>query len=672
MLGCFLAVFLVVAITTLFTPRQYLGRVQIEFLGPEAHASAMGEATTLDEDARNRFTQTQFEAIQARKNLEHVVAKLGLMDMWGLEDENAATEKLSGKIKMRQLEGTDMVAIDVYDKNAQLAADIANAVALSFRERKMQSSKALQREAEVAVEKHLQVQEAKVDKARADLDRIAGEKNNTATALNNSLVAPDDDSSTTAALAEAEKEVQALKARAAEFKKLELEDFLQRASALNMADSTLKELLPKYFNLRLTLRSLSDSGLGPKHPKMVSIQNQISETQALLSSIADNIQKNLQTELQIAEEHRDRIAQAHQDRLDRTSNVAFTEAQTNFRQQLEILEQMRASFTIDQATTTTPPVLEIHEEAVAAKHPAQPRVLLNLGLGALFGLGLALGVTFFLEYLDTSIKTVDEAERHLQLPVLAVIPSGVGVLHKETEECPDSEAYRILRTNLDFNRPGPEANAITVVSGCAGEGKSTTLVNLAYVCAQSGLNTLIIDADLRRPRMHHLFNLENQMGLTDYLNREATLQEVVTQTVFDHLYLLPSGALPPDTSGLLSSAAMVELLADVKSRFDLVLVDAPPILGVSDGSVLVNEVDMTMIVMQHRRMPRNMVLNVKHAVENAGGRLLGVVMNNVDIRSHSQYSYYTNYYTYFSPERKAAKAKAQRQQHLAEADPSVS
>ena len=121
---------------------------------------------------------------------------------------------------------------------------------------------------------------------------------------------------------------------------------------------------------------------------------------------------------------------------------------------------------------------------------------------------------------------------------------------------------------------------------------------------------------------------------------------------------MPSGILPADAAGILNSRRMSELIADVKNRFDLVLIDSPPILGVSDASVLASDVDLTMIVIQHRKLPRSMLLRVKQAIENVGGNLLGVVLNNVDVRSDSQYQYYTSYYTYYSPTNTEAKGKS--------------
>jgi capsular exopolysaccharide synthesis family protein len=127
------------------------------------------------------------------------------------------------------------------------------------------------------------------------------------------------------------------------------------------------------------------------------------------------------------------------------------------------------------------------------------------------------------------------------------------------------------------------------------------------------------------------------------------LEDVILQTPVENLFFMPSGILPADAAGILNSRRMSEMVQDVKQRFDLVLIDSPPILGVSDASVLASEVDLTMIVVQHRKLPRKMLMRVKQAVENVGGTVLGVVLNNVDIRSDSQYQYYTSYYTYYAP-----------------------
>jgi capsular exopolysaccharide synthesis family protein len=278
-------------------------------------------------------------------------------------------------------------------------------------------------------------------------------------------------------------------------------------------------------------------------------------------------------------------------------------------------------------------------------------------LGIVVGLGFGVGLAFFIEYLDTSVKTLEEVESLLKVPVLAVIPKNISLLINGKDDNPDSEAYRIMRTNIEFNRKSPSASSITIVSGGPGEGKSTTLNNLAYTFAKGGYTTLLVDADLRRPSQHRIFGVDNKVGLSDYLTKNYELEDVVKQSKIDNLYFLPSGLLPSDAVGILNSQRMLDMIQDAKSRFDIVFFDSPPILGVSDASVLSSEVDLTIIVVQHRRFPKSMLQRVKLAVDNVGGKTLGVVLNNVDIRHDQSYEYYTSYYNYYhkavaSPQKK--------------------
>ena len=193
-----------------------------------------------------------------------------------------------------------------------------------------------------------------------------------------------------------------------------------------------------------------------------------------------------------------------------------------------------------------------------------------------------------------------------------------------------------------------KATTIAVVSANAGEGKTTTLSNLAYVFSQAGYSTLMMDADLRRPRLARYAELKSDVGLSSYLTGASELKEVVFQTGHDNLYMLPSGPVPVDPSGLIGSHRMQKLINEVSRRFDIVLIDSPPVLGVSDASLLVSKADATLLVLQPRKMPIKALLRAKSLVQNAGGQIMGLVMNNVDISGDTQYQYYTTYYSYYS------------------------
>ena len=210
-----------------------------------------------------------------------------------------------------------------------------------------------------------------------------------------------------------------------------------------------------------------------------------------------------------------------------------------------------------------------------------------------------------------------------------------------------------MRTNIEFNRKSPDVKTITMVSGGTGEGKSTTLNNLAFTFASGGYRTLIVDADLRRPSQHRFFDISNERGLSDYLTTDISLEDLVHKTEVPNLSFLPSGRLPVDAVGILNSQRMIDLMEQVKHDYDIVFFDSPPILGVSDASVISSAVDMTIIVVQHRRFPRSMMLRVKQALVNVGANIIGCVLNNTDTRHDEYYEYYTSYYQYYSPDKSA-------------------
>ncbi|HUA69418.1 MAG TPA: polysaccharide biosynthesis tyrosine autokinase, partial [Candidatus Saccharimonadales bacterium] len=265
---------------------------------------------------------------------------------------------------------------------------------------------------------------------------------------------------------------------------------------------------------------------------------------------------------------------------------------------------------------------------------------LNISLGVIVGLVVGIGLAFFIEYLDTSVKTIDEVERAFQAPVLGVIPQNVGFLLDEGPDNQHAEAYRVLRTHFLFSRKDDTLNSIVVISAGMGEGKSTTALNLATVFAQAGQRTIIVDSDLRRPALHKLLRVSNNVGLTNYLLKQGKLEEVIQTTPVPMLDFMASGKLPSSSMSILNSLQMKDLIAELKQRYDFVFFDSPPILGVSDAAVLASEVDMAIQVIQYRRYPQPMTIRAKQLIEKAGGNLVGIVLNNITMSQDEGYYYY--------------------------------
>jgi polysaccharide biosynthesis transport protein len=666
-----LLVFMTAAVITYVMPKKFESEATIQVNPPGQGMAPLGNV--FNEAAVLRMTPqffgTEFEIIKSRNSLEKVVENLELVNRWTV-DKETALGVLKEIVDTQNIRGTDLISIRVRHVNKVDARDIAEEVASAYKEYRAQIES---REAERQLQelnKAVRDQEDKVEERRKVLATIVRTKGIIYKGEDSfyGTTGVDEDLGARNALQafhQIEQDKMQLESQISSLLKYDSDQLMVYASGLDLPDNIIRNLYPQYLERKRELEGLKINGLGDMHPTILAAAENLNAMKRQLDEGVVNLRATLSAQLDLASNRLKKV-EAMKD-LTREEAIKrgldaqdYVDAKREFETDQELLQTMKLRQVAETISRKIPgESVRVHDQPVISESPVSPNVTLNLVLGAVVGLIFGVGIAFFLEYLDTSVKSLEDVERYLQVPVLAVIPKDVGVLHKQSGMSPDAEAYRILRTNIEFNRKNPEDNAITVVSGGAGEGKSTTLVNLAYICAQGGYTTLMIDADLRRPRLHTFFDINNSVGLTNYLTTELMLEDVILQTPVDNLYFMPSGILPADAAGILNSRRMSELIQDVKQRFDLVLVDSPPILGVSDASVLASEVDLTMLVVQHRKLPRNMLLRVKQAVENVGGNVIGVVLNNVDVRSDSQYQYYTSYYTYYAPaEAQAGPAQA--------------
>lgn len=655
-----LLVFMTASVITYVMPKRYESNATIEVKPRERTIDPLGGSLrSMGPSMTPQFFGTEFEKIKSRNSLARVIDNLDLVNKWGI-DRESVLGILKGIVNTENIRGTDLISIRVRHTNKEDARDITAEVARAYKDYRTElEGKSVERGIN-ELKRAVREQEDKVEERRKVLTTISRTKD-IIYRVDNSFggqggLDEDQEAIYVASMSnQLQGEVMQLESQIQSLLKYDSEQLLIYASGLDLPDNIIKSLYPQYLDLKRQIDGLKASGLGDRHPTITSQERILESMKEDLGEGVVNLRTRLQGQLEMSKERLEKVeikkGETKKDALERNIDTQdYVDAKRDFETDLALLEQMKLKLITEEISGGLPnETIVVHDDPVISDSPVSPNVTLNLVLGAVVGLIFGVGIAFFLEYLDTSVKSLEDVERYLQVPVLAVIPKDVGILHKQNGMSPDAEAYRILRTNIEFNRKNPEDNAITVVSGGAGEGKSTTLVNLAYICAQGGYTTLMIDADLRRPRLHTFFDINNSVGLTNFLTTELVLEDVILQTPVDNLYFMPSGILPADAAGILNSRRMSELIQDVKQRFDLVLIDSPPILGVSDASVLASEVDLTMIVVQHRKLPRNMLIRVKQAVENVGGHVIGVVLNNVDVRSDSQYQYYTSYYTYYAP-----------------------
>lgn len=205
---------------------------------------------------------------------------------------------------------------------------------------------------------------------------------------------------------------------------------------------------------------------------------------------------------------------------------------------------------------------------------------------------------------------------------------------------PISEQYRTIRTNIQYSSVDQEVKTLMVTSSGPGEGKSTTVANLAVVFAQQGKKVLLVDADLRKPTVHYTFNQTNTFGLTSVLTKQMTLDKAISETEGKNLFVLTSGPIPPNPAELLSSRVMEQFFHDAQELFDIVLFDTPPVLAVTDAQILANKCEGTILVVSSGKTERDPVVKAKELLDSAQSKLLGVVLNNKKIQNTNYYYYY--------------------------------
>ncbi len=331
------------------------------------------------------------------------------------------------------------------------------------------------------------------------------------------------------------------------------------------------------------------------------------------------------------------------DRLERL----VTRYQTTYNTLSKSLEDLRLAEaqTTDNIVLTTP--------AQPASSPIRPRVLFNTLLAALVGALLGMGVAFLIEYLDDTIKTPDQVRDLTGLATLGGVVKLEGATPADrlvattSARSPSAEAYRVLRTNLQFSSLDKPLATLVITSATPGEGKSTTAANLAIVLAQAEKRVILVDADLRRPSLHKIFRVPNHTGLsTALLDKQHDPAVYLQDAEVPNLRILVTGPIPPNPAEMLSSTRMGEVIETLKGEADVVVFDMPPVLAVADASILASRVDGTVLVVGVGEARGEMLVQAVERLESVGVHPLGVVLNKLTERKSGYYYYY--YYQYAS------------------------
>jgi capsular exopolysaccharide synthesis family protein len=603
------------------------------------------------------FLRTQYEIIQSKPILYEVVNRLNLQEVWGRNGEDIPKETaykiLRSSLDVSQFRDTNLIALTVRRQNPKEAMRIANELADVYRDARLELKRKEMTRALDALRRELETQQAKVDAAEQRVEEIREEFN--ITVMSEGANAESVEKMRLQQL-EGDRiasrvEMLVQKARYEQLEAMSNEDLLT-ASAYLASDPFVESMRTEIKNYDIQLTSLSEN-YGENHPEVKQVVAARDELMVKLAQALDGIKKGVRAQYIVSKSKFDALEEElrgvrSEDMLSqREKLLPFNKARQELDIQRSIMNALKSRLAQEGITLKVPRTpVEIVDAAEESTRPVSPNLILNVLLSIFVGLGSGVGLAYFIEYLDTSIKTADDVERWIDLPVLGLIPQKVRPLVEEGPDSEHAEGYRVLRTNMSFtDSAGPKNGAFAVLSGGAGEGKSTTAFNLAYVCAQQGEKVLLVDADLRRPVQHTILGVSNRFGLTNVLLRDVPVEETIKTTSVPNLHFLPSGRLPRTSLGVLDPKRISELVQSLKSKYDVVIFDTPPLVGISDSAVIAKEMDGVVMVVQYRKYPRDMIIRAKQMLDSLGVEQVGVVLNNINIMRDDYYYYYHSYYS---------------------------
>jgi len=660
-------------------PRIYTASSQIQIRPEGVKLVTSIDGGNPDKNFDPTAFQAEFEILQSPDVLLPIINDLKLDQIWAKRTKRGdklmpleALAYMKSALKLDLKRGTNIIEIGASSEDPNEAADIANAVADHYKTmRDVQEDQRNTKGAD-SLRDQMDQQQKVVDEKKAIVVKLREEagKQGVDLAPQNAGGGDRDEvvlDERQKDLLQAKVDFDARRVLLQQVQNLPDDEFLNTLSALGRQEPNIAALRTEVFSLQGDIDNLLKDGFEENHPRVQALRAEIARKQQQIKDLIAGTRRAMGVDSDMAQS---RVALLEKEVSDLKASTRqhqseqlepYRQAQHDVDEQQSILE----AFTVRlKQTEAERPLLDspvrIITRASAPTYPSSPKVGLYRAMSALVGLFVGVVTAFLIEYLDTSVKTMADAESLLGLPVLTVIPSKGGPmpLTQDAARLPHAEGYRILRAKLDLKVQNGVGPSLSMLSGGPGEGKSTTIYNLAVVCAQAGQSVILVDCDLRRPTLHELVKLPNDRGLSNYLQGQGDAVEYIQQTSIPKLHLLSSGDLPLSEIGVLAGDKIRMMLEDLKQRYDLVLVDSPPVLGISDGSIIAREVDYVILVIQHRRYPREISLRAKRAIEEVHGNCVGMVLNCVSVKSDDSYYYYSSYGSYYKKAGRNKKRKA--------------
>jgi capsular exopolysaccharide synthesis family protein len=655
-----LVVLTTLAITAML-PRWYLSTAEIRVEKPEGEVKLFQAQSNAYYDPY--FIQDQLNTIQSDVILKPVIEHLGLNEVLGRQLNNG--EPLSASLTQRILldrmlrvesrRSSSIIEIGVFAREPALAARIANEIARVYSENRIAFATSGQREGLEELKRQLTAQEEAVSKQRDLVEKLRKDLNISGVDLNARYSDMEIDR-----LRQMQNSLIALrvdtigrKTRWERIKDIPFEERLTLVNSELIQDTNIQNLLQAYLVADQTVTRLK-ARLGAAHPDLVGAV----ENRAKIREQLDGLLKGYEQALEISykeagarvAELENQLAEAKVDQIlsARERMRPFEEAAQKLDDESRLLTTLKLTLRQREIDFQVPKrTIEILNTAEPALRPSKPVLTLNLLLAVAFGALLGVGVAIALEYFDTSFRHVADVEGRLQLPVMSVIPVSRHPERLDPDDPAETEPFRVLQTNINLALGSGGSSSLVFLSAGPGEGKSTVAHQLARCMAAAGEHVLLVDSDVRRPTQHRLFGQAREPGFVDVLLNRARPEDMIRRAVCPGLDFLASGDGANFVLSLLYVNRLREFLAQCKTRYDRIVLDSPPIIGVSDASVLASVVDGVVLIIQHRRNPQSMVVRARQIIDGLKTPILGVVLSQVPRSTSDDYSYYTKNYAYY-------------------------